>query len=51
MEAKEEKRESYLEIIKGIPIEKLVYIDESGIERSSVRERGWGKRGTPCLAP
>jgi hypothetical protein len=32
VEACEEKREEYKSLIKDIPFENLVYIDESGIE-------------------
>ncbi len=45
MEASEEKRVLYQETIKGIPPESLVYIDESGIDTSICRDRGWGRKG------
>lgn len=45
MEANQEKRERYLEEIKHLSPEELVYIDESGIEVTSVKDRGWGKKG------
>ena len=45
MEAKEEKRQEYLELIKDIPKDKLVFIDESGIEVSASKVRGWVKKG------
>ena len=45
MEANEGKRGEYLERIQDIAAEKLVYIDESGIEMTAVKERGWGKKG------
>lgn len=44
MEASEEKRKKYQEAIKDIEPEKLVYIDESGIDMSICKDRGWGKR-------
>ena len=44
MEAKQEKRDRYLECIKDINKEELVYIDESGIEMTTVKDRGWGKK-------
>lgn len=44
MEAKQEKRDQYLECIKDIDKEELVYIDESGIEMATVKDRGWGKK-------
>ena len=45
MEANEEKRERYLEEIKEIPREKLVYIDEAGIDMNICKDRGWAKKG------
>lgn len=44
MEACEEKRKEYKERIKNIQLEKLVYIDESGIDMGICKDRGWGKR-------
>ena len=46
MEANKEKREEYLEEIRHIAREKLVYIDESGIEETINKDRGWSKKGT-----
>jgi len=45
MEANEEKRRKYLEMIKDLDPTKLVYIDESGIEMNICKDRGWGKKG------
>jgi transposase len=45
VEAKAEKRAEYQELIKDIAHQSLVYIDESGIEMSICKDRGWGKRG------
>ena len=45
MEADTTKREKYLEKIKDIPKEKLVYLDESGIEQAICKDKGWGKIG------
>ena len=45
MEASEEKRDEYKELIKDIPLQSLVYIDESGIELTMCKDRGWGKKG------
>ena len=45
MEANQEKRDNYLESIKNIAAEQLVYIDESGIEMTICKERDWGKKG------
>ena len=50
MEASEEKRQRYREEIKDIAAERLVYIDESGIEMSVCKDRGWGKRGEKLIA-
>ena len=44
MEANEEKRAAYQELIKDIPPQSLVYIDKSGIEMSDCKDRGWGKK-------
>ena len=49
MEANEEKRQEYQKIIKDIPKENLVYIDESGIEMNICKEKGWGKKGEKLL--
>ena len=45
MEASEEKRAAYQELIKDIPPQSLVYIDESGIEMNMCQDRDWGKKG------
>lgn len=45
MEASSSKRETYEEIIKSIPKDLLVYIDESGIEMGTCKEHGWSKIG------
>ena len=50
MEASQEKRTEYLKEIKHFPPESLVYIDESGIEITSVKDRGWGKKGQLLIA-
>lgn len=50
MEASEEKRAKYQEVIKGISSESLVYIDESGIELTICKDRGWGKRSEKLVA-
>lgn len=44
MEASKEKRAEYEELIKDIPPQSLVYIDESGIELTICKDRGWGKK-------
>lgn len=45
MEANKEKRSDYLEAIKTIAADKLVYVDESGIEMNITQDKGWGKKG------
>ena len=50
MEANEGKQKEYNELIKDIPTEKLVYIDESGIEERIVKDRGWGKKSQKLAA-
>lgn len=49
MEASEEKRRGYQEDIKDILPEKLVYIDESGIDVTEVKDRRWGKKGEKLI--
>lgn len=44
MEANKEKRERYLEVIKDIDKSRLVYIDESGIDMTICKDRGWGPK-------
>lgn len=47
MEADLERRDKYLEAIKYIAKERLVYIDESGIDMSLCKDKGWGKKNRP----
>lgn len=47
MEADERAREEYLKKISKIELSKLVYIDESGIDMTICKDRGWGKKGKP----
>ena len=49
MEASQAKRDKYQEVIQGIPIESLVYIDESGIELTICKDRGWGKKSEKLI--
>ncbi len=44
MEANQEKRNIYKEAVKEMSKENLVYIDESGIDMTICKDRGWGKR-------
>lgn len=50
MEANEDKRDAYQEVIKDIPRQSLVYIDESGIEMTICKDRGWGKKSEKLVA-
>jgi hypothetical protein len=45
VEADEDNRKEYQELINNIKPENLVYIDESGIDMSICKDKGWGKRG------
>ena len=45
MESDKEQREKYQEMIKTISKDRLVYVDESGIDPSISKERGWSKVG------
>lgn len=44
-EKDEVKRGEYLEALQKLPSDKLIYIDESGIEKFISREYGWSKKG------
>ena len=50
MEANSEKRCKYLEDIKDLTTDTLVYIDESGIEMNITQDKGWGKKGKTLQA-
>ena len=50
METKQELIEAYKENIKFFAKEKLVYIDESGIEMNAIKERGWSFKGRVLYA-
>ncbi|KJV87342.1 IS630 family transposase [Orientia tsutsugamushi] len=41
-------RDEFIEKIKQISKENLVFIDESGIEDNACREYGWSIKGTRC---
>lgn len=49
MEANQEKRDKYQEVIKDIPPESLVYIDESGIDMAICKDKGWGKKSQKLI--
>ncbi len=44
LEPSQEKRDKYREEIKDIPLQSLVYVDESGVEFTTCQDRGWGKK-------
>ena len=48
MEADKEKRKKYLNLIKKINKNNLVYVDESGIDMTISREKSWSKKGSPA---
>jgi transposase len=48
-ERNEERRANYMEIIKDIPLEDMVYIDESGIDHNGIKNDCWAKRGTKII--
>ena len=49
MEASKERRAKYLKIIKDITAESVVYIDESGIDITEVKDRGWGRKSEKLI--
>jgi transposase len=49
MEADGQKQAEYIENLQTIPLDKRVYIDESGVDRNLVKERGWGKVGEQLI--
>lgn len=49
MEASKEKRDAYQEEIKDIDPQDIVYIDESGIDMTICKDRGWGKKGEKLI--
>lgn len=49
MEASREKREKYLEEIRSIAKENLVFLDESGIDMSICKDRGWGLKSKKLI--
>lgn len=44
-ERNEQNRQAFLDEIKDIPLDKLVYLDESGVNENLQRESGWALRG------
>lgn len=50
MEANQEKRDKYQEIIKDICHESLVYLDEGGIELTILQRQRMGKKGEKLVA-
>ena len=48
-EQRPEQVKEYLEQISGIPSERMVYVDETGIDTCLYREHGWSERGSPLI--
>ena len=48
-ERNEEARDKYLSEIEGITSERLVYIDESGIDHQMIKENCWAKKGNKIV--
>src|SRR5436190_771238 len=44
-----EKRAEYLDKIKNIPLNDMVYIDESGIDHNDIKTSCWTERGTKII--
>lgn len=49
MEANDEKRKSYQEFIEDVPPQDIVSIDQSGIEITICKDKGWGKKRKKLL--
>ena len=49
LESSEEKRIDYQELLKYISYKDIVYIDESGIDMTICKDRGWGKKACRSL--
>ena len=49
MEKDEYRRKEYLEEIKDIKIEDIVYVDESGIDKNIIKETAWIKKGNNII--
>ena len=49
MEESKERRAKYQEVIKDIAIERLVSINESQIDVTEVKNRGWGKKSEKLI--
>jgi transposase len=45
LEANEERRNLYKEAIKDLELKNIAYIDESGIEMNSCKDKGWELKG------
>ena len=49
METNQNKSHNYQEVIKDIPKQSLVYIDESGIDMVICKDREWAKKAPNLL--
>jgi transposase len=50
VEASEKKRAEYIKLVSEIPLERIVYLDESGIDMTICKERSWSLKGKPTKA-
>jgi len=50
VEASKERRDKYIEEIRSIAIADLVFLDESGIDMSICRDRGWGLKSKKLIS-
>lgn len=48
-ERNESKRAEFIELIKNIPMDDLVYIDESGIDHNDIKTTCWAKKGSKII--
>lgn len=48
-EAWERRRAAYLEEVAGVPVDRLVFIDESGCQRGMQRREAWSLPGKPVV--
>lgn len=48
-ERKEEERVKYLDILEDISLERLVYIDESGVDHNLIQDKCWSEKGQQII--
>ena len=44
------KREQFLEAVARVPLDKRVYVDQSGVDNTLTYPWGWSRKGAPCAA-